>query len=164
MRCLHRRCPNTVHCYHQPSPTKHSHPATSGHAANLPKLMIMLLLNRLGCSICWSGRTQKSLTICTASAFWTWIWLFSTIDSMKCWCTSLRIVRHSGPYCITSRCDPPVMVFATNDSGRLLYLELFLSTSSLTMRRSVTTTAVPVPSLREYSPPYLAAHSVNLCL
>ena len=48
------------------------------------------------------------------------------------------------------------------DGGRLLQMELFLSMSCLTRLRSVRAMAVPVPSLREYMPPYCFAHSVNI--
>lgn len=127
--------------------------------------MMMLLLKRLGWRICWSGRTHISRSICTASAFCISTWCFSTMDSMKYWWISFRKIRHCCPYCITRRWSPDVMrSWETYEAGLLLYIALFLSMSSLMIRRSVITTAVAVPNFKEYRPPYCLAHSVNLDL
>lgn len=77
---------------------------------------------------------------------------------------NLRIIRHLGVLSIMSMWSPSVMrCCETNDTGRLLEAEAFLSMICLMIRRSVRTTAVPGPSLRLYMPPYCFAHSVNLC-
>ncbi len=111
--------------------------------------MMMLLLNRFGCLMQPSGCSMKSLSICTASALTTSMWLLTTISSRKNWWTSLRQVRHWSEYCIKSRWSPSAMMPPTWEGGRRLYRLDFLSMSCLIRRGDEMTMDVPEPNLSE---------------